>query len=103
MMSSETATVASRMLFPFPTRSRTRFLYCTMPTTHIKYFEIDEIHLLHDEHGPSSRVLLRGQFGAWSKPQITFILSACPLHYQITRMSPFFSACDLVLSQALDS
>jgi hypothetical protein len=31
VMCSETATVASRMLFPFPTESRARFLYWTVP------------------------------------------------------------------------
>jgi hypothetical protein len=30
-MSSETPAVASRMLFPFPTRSRARFLFWTVP------------------------------------------------------------------------
>jgi hypothetical protein len=44
-MSSETATVASRMLFPFPTRSRARFLYCTVLTAHIKYLEMTQQQL----------------------------------------------------------
>jgi hypothetical protein len=41
VISSETATVASRMPFPFPTRSRAKESLFDHATTHIEYLELE--------------------------------------------------------------